>query len=197
MRFSSGHAAKFRAEAFDGGGRGNHNSALPTCLNRQRSQIGEPIIFDGLGRQELRQLGGGLFAERTKPEPLLTFDGVTPAIPLGDEILVDRIRKHPDLFGDETDQRRGRPLTGAQSAAGIVEIAEHEPVAEAIGIAPAAQNRREVRCRQREVTDQLTLLDGRIEQLGDLRFAQSLPSRHSCLPTLASRRTIRSWPRRR
>src|SRR5271166_6044061 len=136
----------------------------------------------------LRQLCRGLFAEGTKPEPLLTFEGVTPAIPLCGQILVDRLRKHPDLFGDETDQRRGRPLAGAQGAAGIVEIAEHQPIAETIGIAPAAQNRREVGRRQREVTDQLTLLDGWIEQLRDLRFAQSLPSRHSCLPTLASRR---------
>ena len=108
----------------------------------------------------LRQLGRGLFAEGTKPEPLLTFEGVTPAIPLCGQILVDKLRKHPDLFGDETDQRRGRPLAGAQGAAGIVEIAEHEPIAETIGIAPAAQNRREVGRRQREVTDQLTLLDG-------------------------------------
>src|SRR5271170_3634669 len=41
--------------------------------------------------------------------------------------------------------------------------------------------------RTGQVTDQLTLLDGWIEQLRDLCFAQSLPSRHSCLPTLASR----------
>ena len=47
MRFSSG---QFRAEAFDSGGRGNHNSTLPTRFNCQRSQIGEPIIFDGLWR---------------------------------------------------------------------------------------------------------------------------------------------------
>jgi len=48
MRLSSGHDTKFRAEAFDGGGRGNNNFALPTRLDRQRSQMGEPIIFEGL-----------------------------------------------------------------------------------------------------------------------------------------------------
>ena len=127
------------------------------------------------------------FCRTDEARAVADIDGVTPAIPLGDEILVDTIRKHLDLFGEETDQRRRRPLTGPQSAAGIVEIAEHEPIAEAIGIAPAAQNRREVRCRQRKVTDQLTLLDGGIEQLRDLCFAQSLPWRHSCLPTPASR----------
>ena len=88
----------------------------------------------------------------------LTFEEVTPAIPLRGEILVYGIRKNPDLLGDEIDQRGGRPFTGAQGAAGIVEIAEHEPIAETIGIATATRYRREVRRRQREVTGQLMLL---------------------------------------
>ena len=60
-------------------------------------QIGEPIIFDGLWRQATCQLSGGLFAEWTKPELALTLDGVTPAIPLCNEILV--YREHDKVWG--------------------------------------------------------------------------------------------------
>ena len=160
MHFSSGHAAKFGAEPFDGGGRGNDNPALPAFLHHQRSQIGEPIIFDGLRQKQLRQLGGGLFAERTKPELLLTLDGVTPAVPLGDEIFVDRSGRTPICSATKCEQRRRRPLTGAQSTAGIAQIAKHERIAEAVVIATAAQDRREISCRQREVTDQFALVVG-------------------------------------
>ena len=144
MHFPTGYAAQFGAEALDGGRRGNNNSALPARLDGQRSQIGEPIIFDGLWRQATCQLSGGLFAEWTKPELALTLDGVTPAIPRCNEILVYRVRKNPDLFGDESEQRRRRPLAGAQGAAGIAQIAKHERVAETIVIATAAQNRHEI-----------------------------------------------------
>ena len=42
------------------------------------------------GRSDACQLGCGTFAERTKPELLLAFDGMTLAVPLRREILVDR-----------------------------------------------------------------------------------------------------------
>ena len=48
-------------------------------------------------------------------------------------------------------------------------------------ISAAAPDRSEIGLRQREVAHQVALLGRRIEQLRDLGFVQSLPSRHSCL----------------
>ena len=50
-------------------------------------------------------------------------------------------------------------------------------------VAAAAPDRGKVSVGQRVVADQLTLRRRRLEQLRDLGFAQSLPSRHSCLLT--------------
>jgi hypothetical protein len=63
----------------------------------------------------------------------------------------------------------------------MTKITKHERIAETIAVASTTQNRRDICERQREVTNQLALLGGRIEQFRDLRFAQSLPARHSRL----------------
>ena len=63
------------------------------------------------------------------------------------------------------------------------QVAEHQRVTEPIVVTAAAPDRGEVSVGQRVVADQLTLLSRRLEQLRELRFAQSLSSRHSCLLT--------------
>jgi hypothetical protein len=122
------------------------------------------------------------------PELFLALDGMTLTVPFGGEVVVHRFGKNSDLLSDKSEQRRRRALAGAQSAARIAQIAKRERVAETVVIPAAAQNRRNVSRGQREVPNQLALVGGGIEQLRDLRFAQSLPSRHSCLLKRASGR---------
>ena len=105
-------------------------------------------------------------------------------VPLRREIFVDAVRKNLDLLGNERQQRGRRPLAGAQRAARETQVAEHQRVAETVVVAAAAPDRGEVSVGQRVVAYQLTLLRRRLEQLRDLGFAQSLPSRHSCLLAL-------------
>jgi hypothetical protein len=83
--------------------------------------------------------------------------------PLRGQILVDGVRKNPDLVSDECKQVGWRSLAGAQRTTGEAQVAEHERMAEAVVIAAAAPDHDEVSRGQREMTHQLTLLRRRIE----------------------------------
>ena len=91
------------------------------------------------------------------------------------------VRKNIDLFGDERQQRGRGPFAGAQRTARVTQVAKHQRIAEAVVIATAAPDHREVSIGQRVVAHQLTLIGRRIEQRGELGFGQLLSSRHSCL----------------
>lgn len=104
------------------------------------------------------------------------------AAAFGSSRAVERVRDDVDLFGDEVQQGRGRPFAGAQRAAGVVEVAEHQRVTETVVVATAAPDGGEIRSGESVVAHQLTLLGGRVEQRADLRLAQLLPSRHSMPP---------------
>lgn len=134
--------------------------------------------------QPILQFSGGAPAERAQPELILALDRVALPVPLRPEILVDAVRKNLDLICNERQQRNWWPLAGAQCAAGETQVAEHQRVAEPIVIATAAADRGQIGVGQRVVADQFTLLHRRLEQIRYLDFAQSLPSRHSCLLTL-------------
>jgi TnpA family transposase len=103
IHFRTGLVAEFGAEPLECGRRWNDDPVLPACLHHQFGQTGEPIILNGLRQKGACQLGCGTFAERTKPELLLAFDGMTLAVPLRREIPVDRVRKNPDLRSDECE----------------------------------------------------------------------------------------------
>ena len=147
IHLPTGLVAELGAEPLECGRRRNDDPALPACLHHQLGQIGEPIILNGFGQKGACQFGCGTFAERTKPELLLAFDGMTLAVPLRREILVQRVRKNPDLLGDECEQGRRRSLAGAQRSAGVAQVAEHESVAEAVVISAAAPDCSEIGLR--------------------------------------------------
>jgi hypothetical protein len=98
----------------------------------------------------------------TQTEPLLTLDGVPLPVPLRREIFFDRCGKSVDLLCDERNQLGWRRLTRFQCAA------------EAVMIATATPNRREILGGQRIVAHEFTAIGRRIEQGRDLALGQLL-----------------------
>jgi hypothetical protein len=174
--------AEFGAQPFQDLGRGSDDPALATHPHDQRRQDGELVVLDRRLEQVGHQLGSGAPAEGTQPKFLLACDRMPLPGPLGREIGVEAFGQHVELVGDEGQQRHGRPLAGPQRAAGIAQEAEHQRVAEAVVVAAAAPGGGQVSLGQREVAHQVALVRRRLEQLRDLGFAQSLPTRHACLP---------------
>jgi hypothetical protein len=95
-------------------------------------------------QQPCRQLSGGTGSERTELQSVLQLGGMRPAAPLGEQIFVDRLRKNIDLISDKCEERSRRFFTGAQRTAGITQVAKHQSMTEAVVIATAALDRREV-----------------------------------------------------
>src|SRR3954469_4127109 len=181
MRLSAGMVAEFSAKPLQGGRRRDHNLALAARLHHLLGQIGELIVLDRLRQESICQFGGGASPKGAKAKSLLAFDRLTLTGPLRGQILVDGVRKNPDLVSDERKQGGRRSLAGAQRTTGEAQVAEHERMAEAVVIAAAASDRDEVSSGQCEMTHQLTRLRRWVKQLCDLGFAQSLSSCHSCL----------------
>jgi len=134
MHLPTGLMAEFSAEPLQCCRRRDDDPALPASLHDQLSQIGEPVVLDRLRHKGRCQFSGGSPSERTKLETLLALDGMALAIPLAREIIVDRFRKHADLFSTECKQGRGWSFTGSQGAARMAQVAEHDRIAEPIGI---------------------------------------------------------------
>ena len=88
----------------------------------------------------------------------LQLSGMGLAVPFSSEIFVDQFRENPDLFGNECEERFWRSFAGTERAAGITQIAKHERTAEAVVIATAATDHREVSVGQCVMADQLTLI---------------------------------------
>ena len=101
-----------------------------------------------------------------------------PAIPIGGEICVDRSWENPKLFSNEYKERFWRSFIDAQRPTRISQVAKHERPTDTVVIATAATDYREVIVRKCVMTYQLTPIVSRIEQRGDLGFAQLLSSRH-------------------
>jgi len=191
MRLPARAMAQISAQTLQRCRRRDDNAARAARLHHQIGQEGEPIVLDRQHEQRLCHLSGSKLAKRAQPKLLLALDRVALPVPVRREIFVDAVRKGLDLICNERPQRRRGALAGAQRAAGEAQVAEHQRVAEPIVIAAAAPDRDEVSVGQRVVADQLTLLRRRLEQLRELRFAQSLPSRHPCLLTLLGQQTSR------
>jgi hypothetical protein len=104
--------AEIATEAFEAPRRRNDNLSPAALLHNQLGQMKEAIVLEGLRMKGLGEFGRGVFSEGA--EPVLQFGGMPAAILLGDEIAIDGLRMHVDLFGDKRDQRRRRPLIGPQ-----------------------------------------------------------------------------------
>jgi hypothetical protein len=184
--------AEIATEAFEAPRRRNDNLSPAALLHNQLGQMKEAIVLEGLRMKGLGEFGRGVFSEGA--EPVLQFGGMPAAILLGDEIAIDGLRMHVDLFGDKRDQRRrGRSLVRSDRP-WVAQVAQHQRIAEAAVIAAAAPDHRAVRLRQRVMANQLTWLRGRIGQCGDLGLARLLSAHCSCSPEAWRRQTSRSGP---
>ena len=146
--------------------------------------MSQPVVLHRLRQKLLHQLRRRVLAEVTKSDLLLALDGLTLPVPFICKILINRCWEHADLFCNKFEHGRGRPFADLQSPARIAQVATHESEAQAVVVATTAGDGSQVGFRQCIMPDQLTLLGRRIEQLRNLDFAQSLPSRHSCLLAL-------------
>jgi hypothetical protein len=144
LHFPSGLMTDLDAEPFECGRPRKNDPTLPAFFHNQPSQMAKPFVLNGLRQQPCRQLGGGTGPERTKLQSVLQLGGMTPAVPLGDQIFVERLRKNTDLIGDKCEERSRRSFTGAQRTARITQVAKHQSMTEAVVIATAAPDRREV-----------------------------------------------------
>jgi len=124
---------------------------------------------DGPRQQPRRQFGRGSRPERTQPQPVLQLGGMASTVPLGRQVLVDRVRTDLDLLGNKREKRSRRTLTGPQRTTGIAQVAKHQCLTETIVVAATPPVRGEVRLREREVAHEFALLSRRIIQLRDLR----------------------------
>ena len=174
MRLPARAMAQISAQTLQRCRRRDDDAACAARLHHRFRQEGEPIVLDRLREQRLRQLSGSTLAKRAQPKLLLALDRVALPVPFRREIFVDAVRKSLDLICNEHQQRGRRSLADAQCAAWEAQVAEHQRIAEPVVVAAAAPDRGEVSVGQRVVADQLTLLRRRLEQLRELRFAQSL-----------------------
>jgi hypothetical protein len=120
-----------------------------------------------------------------------------PAAGLRGEIVIDGFRPHIDLFGDKRNQHRCRPLVGSQWPPRMAQVAQHQRITEAAGIAAAAPNHREICLSQRVMANQLARVCRRLEQRGDLGLGQLLSAHRSGFPEASHRQTNRYGPESR
>jgi hypothetical protein len=155
--FSACMMTKVGAEPFQRGGRRGNNTAFAANPHDQLGQVNEPVILDCLRQKLVGQSRHSMFAEGTKPEFLLTFDGVALAVPLLGDVFVDRCGKNVDLLSYKCQQSRWWSLANAHGATGISQIAAHKGIAETVVITPAAVDRCQVGFRQSVMADQFAL----------------------------------------
>jgi hypothetical protein len=130
------------AKAFERGWQWQDNPTLPAFFHSQPGETAKPFVLNGVRQQPRRQLSGGTCSERTQPQPILQFDGMTSAVPFRDQIVVDPLRADADLVSDECEERSRRSFIGAQWTTRITQVAKHERMTKAVVIATAAPDRR-------------------------------------------------------
>ena len=135
------------AEPLERAGRWDDDPAPPALLHHQPGKMGKPVVLDRVRQQPAGQIGSRTRPEGPKPETVLQFGRMAPAVLLRGEIVLDRLRKSVDLLGDKQEKRPRWPFARLQRTARITQIAKHEGVAEAIMITTTAPDRREVRSR--------------------------------------------------
>jgi hypothetical protein len=70
---------------------------LPAFLHGQPGKMTKPLVLDGVRQQPRRQLSGGTRSERTQSQSVLQFGGMTPAVPVRAQIVVEPLRKNAEL----------------------------------------------------------------------------------------------------
>ncbi len=138
MHLPPGVMTHLSAEALECCWPRKNDPALLALRHDQAGQVGQPIVLDGLWQQPRREFRSRACSKRTKPQPVLQFSGMAPAVPFRGERLVDGAGKDAGLFSHEGEKRSGWPFTGAEWAARVAQVAEHDCVAEAVMIAAAA-----------------------------------------------------------
>jgi len=144
MCFSACMVSEVGAEPLKRGRRRGDNAAFAAIPHHQFGQMGEPIVLDRLRQKYAGQFSGRTFAERAEAKLFLAFDSVALAVSFLGNVCVNRFRKNIDLLSNKCQQRRRWPLANAHSAAGILQVAAHEGVTEAVVIAAAALDRGQV-----------------------------------------------------
>lgn len=182
--------AEINAEAFEAPRRRNDDLLSAAFLHDQLGQMEEPIVLKSLRMKSANEFGRGVLPKRAEPKPVLQF-GSMPSASLRGEIVIDGFQPHIGLFGDKRNQRRRRPLVGSQRPPRMAQVAQHQRITEAAGIAPAASNHREIRLSQRVMANQLARVCRRLEQHGDLGLGQLLPAHRSGSPEASHRQTNR------
>jgi hypothetical protein len=172
--------AEFDAEPFKRSGLRADDPALPAFLHHQLGQMGKSIILNRVRQQPGGQLSGRARAKGTEPKSVLQFRRMTPAVLLRGEIVINGFRR--TSVCSATNETRAAGGRCAQGTTGVTQVAKHKRVAEAVMIATAASDHRDIRIGKRVVAHQFTLIGERIEQRGELGFGQLLPSCHSHLP---------------
>jgi hypothetical protein len=145
MHLPSGSVTQFTAEPFECGRRRNEDPALPTGLHRPCDQMDEPIVLNRLRQQGISQFRCRPPAKRTQPELVLTLYGMALTVPLRREISINGLWQDTDLIGDEFKQRDRWPFAGAQCTARVAQVAEHEGVAETVGLTMGPSDCDEIR----------------------------------------------------
>jgi hypothetical protein len=68
-----------------------NNPTLPALFHNQPSKMAQPFVLNRLRQQPCRQLSGSAGSERTGSKPVLQLGGMTPAVPLGEQIFVETV----------------------------------------------------------------------------------------------------------
>jgi len=147
MYFLPGTMTDIDAEPFECRRPWQDDPTLPALLHDQFSQMAKPLIFDSARQEPGCQLSGRPRSERTQPQPVLQLGRVAPAVPLGRQIVVNRLWKNVDLFGNKSKEWLRWPFVGPQRTTGIPQVAKHERLTEAVVIATAAVDCGEVSIR--------------------------------------------------
>ena len=106
--------------------------------------MGKLIILNCVRQQPTGQLSGRTRAKRAEPKSLLQFRRMTSAVLLGGEIVIDGFRRNISLLGDKRDESSRGLFRSVQRTTGITQVTKHKPIAEAVVIAAAALDHRDV-----------------------------------------------------
>lgn len=93
--------AQITAEAFEAPRRRNDNPPPAALLHDQFSEMEQAIVLKGVWMEGFAKFGRSMFSEGAEPQPVLQFGGMSAAVLLGGEIVIDDRRAHVDLFGDK------------------------------------------------------------------------------------------------
>ena len=144
MDFPARMVTQFAAQPFNGERRRRDDPLLTAGLHDQGRQMRQAVVFHRLRQQSRRHFRRRPLAEITQSELFLALDSMALPVSLRRQVVIDRVREHADLIGDKCEQRGGWSLADTQRPARIAQIATHQGMAQAVVVAAAAPDRRQV-----------------------------------------------------